>query len=260
MKINLRAFLAVLVTLGLVHFASAQPGGMGGMGAGPGGPNFGGSMSKLFGENKTFSAELEIEAKDGRAGDTTIPGQLFFHDGKSRFEMDVTKMKGNHMPPAAMEQMKAMGMDSVVVISRPDKKTSYMIYPGLKAYVEMSLKESESPDAVSKHKVETTELGKETVAGHATVKNKVIVTDETGKKQEFIVWNATELKSFPVKMEMLERGTTVTMSFKNVKLTPPDAKLFDAPAEFKRYDDRMALMQEEMMKRMGGPGFPPPQR
>lgn len=256
MKIKLPVFLVAALSLGLVS-ASAQPGG--GMG-GPGGPNFGGSMSKLFGDNKTFSAALEVQAKDGRAGDTTIPGKLSFDDGKSRFEMDMTKMKNSKMPPEAVEQMKAMGMDSMVVISRPDKKSSYMIYPGFKAYAEMPLKDSDSAEALSKSKIETTELGKETVDGHPCTKNKVVVTDDKEKKHEFTSWNATDLKSFPVKIEMNEGKTAVTMLFKEVKLTKPDAKLFDAPSDYKRYENMMSMMQEEMMKKMGGGGFTPPSR
>lgn len=257
MKIKLQSILVAVLGLGLVS-THAQPGG--GMGGGPGGPNFGGSMSKLFGDNKTFSATLEIEAKDPNAGDTRIPGKLAFDDGKSRFEMDMTKMKNSNLPAEAMEQMKAMGMDSMVMISRPDKKTSYMVYPGLKAYAEMPLKDADSAETISKYKVETTELGKETVAGHPCVKNKVVVTDDKGKKHESTVWNATDLKKFPVKIETAEQGNKVTMLFKDVKLTKPEASLFEAPAGLKRYDNMMTLMQEEMMKRMGGGGFPPPGR
>jgi len=33
------------------------------------------------------------------------------------------------------------------------------------------------------------------------VKNKVIVTDDKGDKHESTVWNATDLKNFPVKIE-----------------------------------------------------------
>lgn len=257
MTIKLPALLATALGLCLVT-ASAQPGGPGG---GPGGPNFGGSMSKIFGDHKNFSAAVEIQANDSTAGDTTIPGKLMFDDGKSRFEMDMTKMKNSKMPPGAAEQMKAMGMANMVVISRPDKKVNYMIYAGLNAYVEMPLKESETTDAIGKYKSESTELGKETVAGHPTVKNKVVVTDDKDKKHEFTVWNATDLKSFPVKVEMNEGKTKVTMLFTDVKLAKPEAKLFDAPSGLKKYDSMMAMMQEEMMKKMGeGGGFAPPAR
>lgn len=254
MKSKLSALIIAVLGVSLIS-SIAQPGGMGGN---PGGPNFGGSMSKLFGDNKAFSASMVIEAKEGRAGDTTIPGKLMFDDGKSRFEMELTNMKNSKMPPQALEQMKAMGMDQMIAISRPDKKASYIVYPGLKAYAEMPLKESDTAEAVNKSKVTTTELGKETLDGHDCVKNKVVVTGEDQKSHEFTVWNASDLKSFPIKIQMNENKTDVTMTFKDVKLSKPDSKLFDAPADLKRYDNMMSLMQEEMMKKMGGGGFGAP--
>ena len=69
-------------------------------------------------------------------------------------------------------------------------------------------------------------------------------------------WNATDLKKFPVKTETAESGTKVTMLFMDVKLSKPEATQFDAPAGLKRYENLMALMQEEIMKRMGGGGVP----
>jgi len=87
--------------------------------------------------------------------------------------------------------MKQMGMDKTVRILRPDKKVEYLIYPGLQAYVEEAIKNADAARPESDYTVETTELGKETVDGHACVKNKVTVTDKEGKKHECTVWNAT---------------------------------------------------------------------
>jgi len=226
-----------------------------------GGPNFGRSVGRLFGDHKQFSATLELEAHDGRAGDTTLPGRLSYSDGKSRFEMDMSKMKNSNMPPGAADQMKAMGMAQMVVIARPDKKLNYMVYPDLKAYAEMPAPDSETPEAVAKYQMQATELGKETVDGHPCVKNKVVVTDGQGKTHESTVWNATDLKDFPVKIEMVERNTRVVMNFKDIKLAKPEAKIFDAPDGLKKYDNVMTLMQTEMMKRMGEQGgFPPAEK
>ena len=47
------------------------------------------------------------------------------------------------------------------------------------------------------------------------------------------------------------------MTFKDIKLAKPDSAEFDPPKEFKRYDNMQALMQEEMMKRLGAPGGVP---
>lgn len=250
MKINLHTLLVTLLGFGLFS-AHAQPG----LGA-PKGPQFSGSLTKLFGDNTTFSAALEMQTKDGST-ELVVPGKLAFDKGKSRFEMDMTQIKGGKIPAGAAEQMKAMGMDSLVAITRPDKKLNYLIYPGLTAYIESEAKDAESTDAAGKYKVETTEVGKETLDGHVCVKNKIVVTDDKGKTHESLVWNATDLKKFPIKIETAEDGTKITMLFKDIKLAKPDDAIFAPPATFKKYDNMMALMQEEIMKRVGGAGGPP---
>ena len=226
---------------------------------GPRGPRFDASLSKLFGDNAAFSATLDFQTKDGGSGETmSMPGKLAFLDGKARFEMDMTQMRGAKIPPEAAEQMKAMGMGNMVIISRPDKKLAYMIYPGMKAYTENETKDPEDAKAADKWKIEETEAGKETVAGHVCVKFKAVVTDDKGDKHESTVWRATDLKNFPIKIEANERDMPVTMLFKDIKLAKPDAAQFDPPKDFKRYDNMQALMQEEIMKRLGGPGGAPP--
>ena len=117
----------------------------------------------------------------------------------------MTKMKNSKMPPEAMEQMKAMGMDSMVVISVRIKIQLYDL-PRFEGVCGDAAQRSEQSRSDRKFKMETTKISEEKVDGHPCVKNKVVVTDDKDKKQEFTVWNATDLKSFPVKLEMLERG------------------------------------------------------
>jgi hypothetical protein len=239
--------------------ASAQPGrrgggGMGGGMGGPQGPDMGGAMAKVFGENSAFTARMEMQT-DGMPKGMTMGGKMTCDSGKSRYEMDLSEAAGMKGDGAA--QMKAMGMDKMTIISRPDKKVSYMVYPGMQAYAEMTIKDADASKPASDYKVEITEIGKETVEGHACVKNKVVVTDEEGKKSEFTLWNATDLKKFPIKLETTQSGRKMTLMFKDVKIGKPDAALFDPPSDYKKYDSPMALMQQEMMKRMGGMGGPP---
>ncbi len=240
--------------------AYAQPGrGMGGMGGTPRGPDLSGSMAKIFGDNSAFSATLELQSKTPSGDAMTLPGKIEALDGKSRFEVDMTQVQGARSPQENAH-MKAMGinMDKMIMISRPDKKVSYMILPGMQSYVENAIEDPDATKPASDFKVDTTELGKETVDGHPCVKNKVVVTDDQGTKHESTVWNATDLKKFPVKIETTENGQTSTMLFKDVKLAKPEAAQFDPPSDFRKYPDMMQLMQTEVMKRMGGPrGMPP---
>lgn len=249
--------LLVVALLGLsLLSAPAQPGspGGGGMGGGPQGPTFSGRMSKLLGEVTAFSAAIEMQTKDPSGASVTVPGKLAFNEGKSRMEMDLLAAAGKDAEAAA--QMKEMGMDSMTIISRPDKKVNYIVNANFQAYVESPIPETESAEAMSKDKVEIKEAGKETIDGHPCIKNLVTVTDEKNAKHEFTVWNATDLKKFPMKIVTEERGQPLTMLFKNVKLAKPDEAQFAPPSGFKRYDNIMAMMMQEMMKRQGG-GIPP---
>lgn len=177
----------------------------------------------------------------------TMPGKMAFDSGKSRFEVSLSDAGGKQA-----EQMKAMGMDKTITISRPDTKTAYMIFPGLSAYAAMPIRNQDGTKPADSLKVETTELGKDTVDGHACVKNKNVITDDQGSAHEITTWNATDLNKFPVKMEMNEQGHDITMLYKNIKTSKPDAALFEPPTDYKRYDSPQALMQQEMMKHMGG--------
>jgi len=247
MKIHYPIVLATLLSL-VPAFGQFGP-----SSSGPRGPHLNGSTAKLFGDNASFSATMTIEAKIAESGaPASVSGKLAFDQGKSRFEIDLLKTMADKMPPAMVSQMKEMGMDQMVVIATPDKKTTSMIYPGLKACVEMPSQDPDATKPASDFKLETTELGKETVDGHACIKNKAILTDKEGVKHEATVWNATDLKQFPIKIEQTQDGKPVTMVFKEIKLAKPDASLFAPPAGFAKYDNMQSMMQEVMMKKLGG--------
>jgi hypothetical protein len=224
----------------------------------PRGPLLGGSTARLFDENPTFSATMETQTKGGSAEDAVkMSGKIFFDHGNSRFEMDLSQVSTSKMPAGAAAQMKSMGMDKMIAISRSDKKVTYLVYPGLQAYLEKPMQEAEAVKPESDYKFETTELGRETVDGHPCVKNKAVVTDPQGNKSESTIWNATDLKKFPIKIEQIHENSVTTLMFKDVSFAKPEAPLFEPPSGSARYDNMQTLMQQQMVKRLsGGQGFP----
>ena len=248
---NLFFLIPTLVALGLTS-AFAQ------LGPHAGGPHFGGAMDKLFGTNQAFSAVMEVQTA-GRGGNpTTMPGKFSFAGGKTRFEMNMSELRGAQMPPGAAEHMKAMGMDTIISISRPDLKLMYLVYPGLNSYAAMTPPDAAASAAPDDFKVETEKLGSETVDGHDCVKNKVTVTDKDGNQHVSTVWNATDLKNFPLKIVTAGPDGDATILFKNISFDKPAAGDFEPPSGFTKYDSVQTMMQTEMMKKMGGgAGMPP---
>ena len=217
---------------------------------GSGSPDFSDMTDKFFGEHTTFEAAIEVTAKAPNAPEPLVMnGRMAVLDKKTRFEMNFADTKGGGLPPNAAEQMKQMGMDRTVIISRPDRQTSYLIYPGLNAYAELPLKESGGTNS-GDYQIGTLKLGVETIDGHECDKNKVSVTNKLGKVQQATVWNARDLKNFPIQIETEQKGNPVKMKFKGVKFEKPAAAQFDPPADCTRYENVQALMQKEVMKRM----------
>ncbi len=250
MKLRHLFALTCAVLLGAATPTQAQFGG----GGRPPGANP--ALAKVFGKHTSFSAKAQMKVMDA-TGKETMSGPVTYAmlEGSTYWGMDLSAMKSAQIPPQAAASMKQMGMAEMVVVNKAGSKSALLIYPGMKAYAETPLPAEASPEAKSDIKTEV--VGEETVNGHKCKKNKVTITDG-GKAQEVFTWNATDFKDFPVRVELKDASNTVLLDYSDIKLDKPDTKLFEAPAGFTRYESVQALLQGEMMKRMGGAGgFPP---
>ena len=242
-------FLSVFIVL-KSFTAVAQVAG-GGMGNLPG-AELGAMLTRFLGEHTAFTASVNFGTKSEQGSMVLVPAKLAFLNGQARFEVDISKVEGGRMSPLVAEQMKAAGMSEVVLITRPDKKVTYMQYPGLKSYAEMPVRDENNPDTAKKSKVEKTKVGEESLAGYACVKHQIVVTDEQGKTHEGTTWNARDLRGFPVVIETSQKGAKVTLLFSDVKFGNPPSSSFEPARDFQKYDDVRTMMREAMIKLLGG--------
>jgi len=206
-------------------------------------PGWNAAMTKLFGDVKAFSAKAEMRAldKSGRPA-IQVPMNYALLDKKVRIDIDMTQLKGPNASPDQVALLKQMAMDRVACIVALDKKAMQLVFPSLAAYVESPLPEAEAAALDKDLKLQKTAMGKETIDGHPCVKNRVIMSDAKGQQGEALVWNATDLKEFPVQMQMNDKETTVVMRYTEVRLSKPDAKQFEAPSGFTKHPDMQQLM------------------
>jgi hypothetical protein len=81
-------------------------------------------------------------------------------------------------------------------------------------------------------KLERSVVGTEVVDGRACQVEEITITSEHGQPMKMKFWEATELSGFPVKIEVQRvAGAPVTITYKDVKIGPPDAALFQHPAK-----------------------------
>jgi hypothetical protein len=215
-------------------------------------PGMNAAMTKLFGNHTAFTATTTAKLLDDKQAEImTMPMSYAVLDGKLRSEVDMTQLKSKEMPPEAAASLRQMGMDRMVSIVRPDKQVVIVVYPSLNAYAETPMDKGTAGKSAQDLKVESTKMGNETVDGHPCEKNKVIISTGGNDRQEAIVWNATDMKNFPVKMQMSQPNGTMIMTYSNIKFDKPDAKLFEPPAVFEKYDSVEKLMQTAVMKAIG---------
>lgn len=211
------------------------------------------ALIKLFGEHTAFTAKTEVRMLDQARKETlSLTMDFSMNNQWMRADVDMAKIKSQDLPPLVLGQLKQMGVDQVASVMRPDKRVTYVIYPVLKAYTEVPMAPGDAADFQKKFDISKSNLGKETVAGHPCQKTKVVVLGDKGQRQEATVWFATDLKDFPVQMQMDQKDSSVVMTYRDIRLTPPDPKRFEAPAGLTKYASTEQLMQSAMLRMMGG--------
>lgn len=235
----------VLLILVLALRVMAQPGGMGKE------PGINLGVTKFFGDVKFFTASADIVVKTG-GQNMTFASEFALLDDKSRVEMDLSKMMGKDMPPEMTATLKSAGLDKCVFLGNHAKKENFIVLPNAKVYATAPVPAEEAALTEKEPKLEKKELGKETVEGHPTVKYQVVLTSEKGQKTEAIIWEATDLKNFPIKIQATMSGVDQTITYRNIKTEKPAASLFEIPAGFTKHESFQAMMMSAMMKGMMG--------
>lgn len=106
-----------------------------------------------------------------------------------------------------------------------DEHTSYMVMSGHCMQMPQMAKKNTNPFQMG-GTVERKALGSDTVDGHPTKIEQVTMTSSDGTSTGMKVWEATDLKGFPVRIEMAN-GTRI--EYKNISLNEPSASLFEKP-------------------------------
>ena len=217
---------------------------------GPGSPGVSASLIRLFGTNFAFTAQVEYQLLNRSNKEiVNLPMSFARLDNRIRVEVDLARMK-NQMQPDALAQVKPLGMDQLLTILRPDLRVTCQVFPKLKAFVKLPMPPNEAEAFVKPAKMERTPLGQEKMQGFSCTKYRVVAYDEQGKRHEATVWNAPELRDFPVCVATKEGSDTVVMRFHQVVFNRPEASKFESPAEFEQCSDMQALMSGPVARYM----------
>jgi hypothetical protein len=217
---------------------------------GPASTGVSASLIRLFGTNNAFTAQAEVQVLGPDNTERVGTPMVFTLTGnRIRVDVDMTRMR-NREQPDALAQVKPLGLDNVVSIIQPEQRTSLIMFPKLRAFVKLDMPPAESAAFLKRAKIERTAMGKEKMEGYACVKQRVVITDDAGKKSEATVWTATDLRDFPVCVATKEREGTVVIRFRKIQFTRAEAGRFEPPAGFAEYADMQMLMAGPVVQYM----------
>lgn len=237
--------LALLVSWVLIPSSRGQlPTGQG---------SFNPALLQVFGNNKAFVGRTDLRMSDKNNKEIIrMPMLMSFLEGKVRVEVSLNDISSTSLASEATQLFKQAGMDRVVSILRPDRKVSVIAFPTSKIFAEEPMSAADAAGYSAHYELKSSELGRESVEGHPCVKNKITVQNSAGVTVQGVVWNATDLKNFPIKIQLPEGDSLVEMTFKEVKLQKPEISTFEAPVGYRRYDSMEKLVQERLSSMLGG--------
>jgi hypothetical protein len=209
---------------------------------GPGSPGVSASLMRLFGTNLAFTAQVEYQLlgpdNKERIG---APMSLARLNNRIRVEVDMSRMR-NREESDALAKLKPLGLDQVTSVIRPDLRATVVAFPKLRAFVKLPMPPEEADAFTKPGKMERTPIGPEKMEGRLCTKYRVVATDAQGRRHEATVWNASDLRDFPVCVATREGPDTVVMRFRQVQFVRPEAAQFEPPAGFTECADMPALM------------------
>jgi hypothetical protein len=88
----------------------------------------------------------------------------------------------------------------------------------------------------------------EDIDGHPSHRCEVTVPLTNGHSGRLTVWQADDLRHFPLRIDWVRDSDQMTLDFSNIRLEYPQQELFRPPDGFTAYADPVALMNELMIR------------
>lgn len=107
--------------------------------------------------------------------------------------------------------------------------TNYMVM-GNGMCMQMSATRQQNPFAqASGATIDRSPAGTDTVDGHSCKVENLTVTPQSGKPAKMKVWEADDLKGFPIKIEIQSDRGPITVQYKDISFDTPPASMFTHP-------------------------------
>jgi hypothetical protein len=211
----------------------------------PGGlpPGFHHALFDVLGAGPAFSGHALIHLSDGtNKAPETLSCDIAVLSGTMRLEVD-TFETGTNVPPSEAANLKEMHTISIL---RPDLNRMYLVYPMFHSYVEVPYSKSTGTNSTPPPNIGKSFITNVMVGIQGCVESDWEVTENNGEQYGLLVWSATNLNNFPIRIQL--GSPPVTVDFETVHMETPDGSLFVPPPTYIRYEGIQEIIQREAAK------------
>ena len=192
---------------------------------------------------------LNITGNTGLPQNFTLDLPFATQNGQIRFDLDLNKIK-----PATgadtMAEVTSITGSQVTILASPGLRTAWLIFPGLKALVELK---APPPLGTQTGMSATGSDAPETVAGFECRKKELHFTGSQDKTVVLSVWQATKLQKFPVKLQIAHEQVGVLANLPDIRMQNPDPAQFKLPEGYTRYNNMQELVAAVLVQKMMNP-------
>jgi hypothetical protein len=176
-----------------------------------------------------------------------------------RMCQDIDVMSMAQIPAEQRAAMKQAHLDKVVIITRIDTKTVYVVFPRLRAYSSFPIPDDVLDEISTRKealKIQKTDLGTETVNGRFCTKTLVTVSETNHPTEQAVVWSAANLQPIPCKIEISAGGQVTQFHFGKVEAGTPNAAAFEVITNYVRFSNVNAITRYAIDKLQKGTNLP----
>ncbi len=160
----------------------------------------------------------------------TVSSYALEYSADTIFTANGQKTYGKMYAKVDRFRMEIIKPQSMITITRMDKKIVWSIIPSEKMYIEMSFDPKTAPKTKISGEIDRKLVGSEKIDGHPT-KKYLITYKEGGWTEKIYQWWATDI-NFPIKSADLNNKWV--QEYKNVKIGHQPNKLFEIPAGYSK--------------------------
>jgi hypothetical protein len=191
-----------------------------------------GPMALLLTNSEGWSARVLARGAAGPDSEKPAAGELLCRGCRLRYAPAREESKGPHALAGGFSYLWDVAQNCGYVLSET-----------LQAYAPLTTKTQvtniiETPAQAPPEKIE----------GHPCRQQEVLVKTGDGETAVFRVWQATDLKGLPVRINSVTTDPPVMLTLSRIRIGPPAGESFEPPASFTKYASASAMLDELVIR------------